>query len=424
MATLRLAFDESSVRTIDANGWLHVSSSNISKATVNPYYGSEIPGYEALGLDPSKVYRMLRDPVELERGAPSFERLPIISTHVPLSVDSLDKELIVGNIGSNVVFDSPYLKADLCFIDATAIAGIDTKQVCELSCCYQYTPVMEAGLFDGQPYDGRMTEIRGNHLALVEKGRAGPDVLVADKEIEMKYTKFGKLLFATLGGMSAALAADAALPALVHNVTLKTFDPKALAPKVLAMDATLDAAKLTLVFDAMADGEDDPKAKEPDEPPAKDSTASQLRAMLKAAGVDDEVITKAVALLGDAPAADENPDDDKEPKMDKKAMDAAIAANTVQLRAETRDANQAREDVREVVGNVLAMDTAPEIYGFALDHLKVDREGVEGTKALRALFNASKPKAQIDTGALHVAMDASGLEALVGKAAMSRVKRG
>ena len=35
-----------SMRSKDANGFLHVASSNISKEVVNPYYGREIPGWE------------------------------------------------------------------------------------------------------------------------------------------------------------------------------------------------------------------------------------------------------------------------------------------------------------------------------------------------------------------------------------------
>ena len=70
---MKLAFDRSA-RRIDADGRLHVDRFHISKATVNPYYGKEIPGYEALGLQPDKVYRLLRDPVELERAAPTFAR--------------------------------------------------------------------------------------------------------------------------------------------------------------------------------------------------------------------------------------------------------------------------------------------------------------------------------------------------------------
>ena len=62
-----LAFDTSSSRQVDENGYLHVSASHITKATVNPYYGYEIPGNEELGLDPEKIYYGLRDPDELKK---------------------------------------------------------------------------------------------------------------------------------------------------------------------------------------------------------------------------------------------------------------------------------------------------------------------------------------------------------------------
>jgi hypothetical protein len=66
-----------------------------------------------------------------------------------------------------------------------------------------------------------------------------------------------------------------------------------------------------------------------------------------------------------------------------------------EFKAELRAADEARRAVRNVVGDVLAQDSAADIYGFALDQMKVDRAGVEGVPALRALFNlaqqASKP---------------------------------
>ena len=40
-----LALDAASKRHKDVNGFLHVDASNISKETVNPYYGREIPGW-------------------------------------------------------------------------------------------------------------------------------------------------------------------------------------------------------------------------------------------------------------------------------------------------------------------------------------------------------------------------------------------
>src|SRR5689334_10910589 len=43
------AFDAASVRSYDEDGHLHVKDARISKATVNPYWGSEIPDAEQLG---------------------------------------------------------------------------------------------------------------------------------------------------------------------------------------------------------------------------------------------------------------------------------------------------------------------------------------------------------------------------------------
>jgi len=186
MAILKLAFDRSA-RRIDVDGRLHVDRSHISKSNISPYYGSEVPGFDVLGLEPEKVYRLLRDPVELERAAPTFARLPILSKHVPTTVDDPQTELVVGAIGSNVIFEAPYLDADLCVWDAAAIAGIETEKIRELSCAYRYVPVMEAGEYEGQPYDGKMTEIQANHLALVPSGRAGADVMVADSTEELQW---------------------------------------------------------------------------------------------------------------------------------------------------------------------------------------------------------------------------------------------
>lgn len=403
MPILRLAFDRTA-RRIDADGRLHVDRSHISKATVNPYYGREIPGYEALGLQPDTVYRLFRDPVELERGAATFARLPILSEHVPVTVETPRPDLVVGAIGSDVTFAAPYLDADLCVWDSAAIAGIETDKVRELSCAYRYVPVMEPGEFEGQPYDGRMTEIQGNHLALVEVGRAGSDVVVADrnpfnfKETAMKMSKLGKALFAALCAASPVLAADSALPALVGNANRKTFKPEDVKAKLLALDASLDSNKLDAVLDAILDVEQDPKPVETPAAAADESPADKLRALL-AGKVDDATMEAACGLLA-TPAADE-----AEPGMKKEEVAAAMDG----LRKELREAEEARRDVRPIVGDVMGMDSAADVYGFALDHMKVDRAGVEGAPALRALFKVAA--AHKVASPVHVAQDSAGLAA-------------
>lgn len=387
MAIIKLALDRSA-RRIDADGRLHVDRSHISKAMVSPYYGQEIPGYEALGLQADKVYKLLRDPVELERGAHTFARLPILSEHVPVTVDDHKPDLVVGAIGSDVSFNDPYLDADTTIWQAEAIAGIESGDIREFSCAYRYVPDMTPGEYKGEPYDGRMTEIQGNHLALVEVGRAGSDVVVADnnpfikESAIMKMTKLGKALFLALSAASPVLAADSALPALVGSASRKDFKKDAVRTKLLALDSDLEPEKVDGVLDAILDIGEDPT---PVETPAAivETPADTVRKLL-AGKVDDTIIDQIIALFNPAPAQDE--DDDSMKKDD-------VIAAMDGLRTQLRDAEEAKRDVREVVGDVIGMDSAEAVYGFALDHMKVDREGVEGAKALRALFKVASSHA-------------------------------
>jgi hypothetical protein len=242
---------DASARSYDANGRLHISKTHITKATVNPYFGMEIPNSAALGLDPQRIYYMLRSPEELAKAAPTFERIQILIKHKPILNTDPPKMITVGTTGSDISFESPYLDADVCLWDETAIAGIETKTLHEWSCAYRYVAVMTAGIFEGQRYDGIMTDIQADHLAIVEDGRAGSDVIAADQEIKImpKPTKLGTALIATLGGMSAKLALDSALPTLVGQAVKKTFNKADVSAKLIAMDADLKPAAITAVLD-------------------------------------------------------------------------------------------------------------------------------------------------------------------------------
>ena len=176
----RIAFDKKSVRSFDQDGRMRVAVTPISKANVCPYLGREIPGCEELGLDHDKQYRLYRDPEELAKAAPTFNNLPILSRHVPVTAEKPMKDLVIGATGTDAAFDAPYLTNALMFWDAEAIQAIESDKQRELSCAYHYVPDMTPGVFEGQPYDGVMRAIRGNHVALVIEGRAGPDVIVAD----------------------------------------------------------------------------------------------------------------------------------------------------------------------------------------------------------------------------------------------------
>jgi hypothetical protein len=406
-------------RRYDADGRLHILRTPISKATVNPYYGREIPNSEQLGLEPERIYQMLRDPGELAKAAPSFARNQLMFVHTAVSAEDPKQEQIAGTVGSDVEFLAPYLIADLCVWDEEAIAGIETDTVRELSSSYRYRADMTPGMYEGQRYDGVMRDIEGNHVALVKSGRAGSDVKAADSKLEINMeTKFGKALYAILCAASPKLASDAALRPLVIGLTRKQCDLRALEPKLLAMDAALRTKETFAAMDAAKDAEAEEETaeekKEREEKAAKDKKAKDCEAADKKAAdkkaKDAEEHPKG-CMCGDCKSARDAEPESKEDKderekkdaKDKKAKDEedkkkaedSMKHAMDEFKAELREAAAAAAAVRSVVGDVLAQDSAEGIYTFALDQMKVDHKDVSGTPALRALFNlaqqASKP---------------------------------
>jgi uncharacterized protein len=175
-----MAFDRGAgMRSKDINGRLHVRDCRISKANVCPYMGKEIPNSKALGLDETRIYDLYRDAQHLEAAVPGFEGIPLMITHVSSTAGDVNKDKIVGAV-HNVRWQKPYVIADLTVWDQEGIDAIESEKQRELSPGYNYKPVMTNGVLDGKPYDGSMTDIVPNHLALVDVGRTGPDVMVSD----------------------------------------------------------------------------------------------------------------------------------------------------------------------------------------------------------------------------------------------------
>lgn len=182
-----------SMRTKDDNGFLHVAMTPISKATVNPYLGKEIPFGNEHGFEDEKIYYALRPADELEKAAKTFNGLPLLLEHHEINAENPAKEWVVGSVGTDAIFESPYLKNSLTVTDAQAIGYIEDGQAAEISCCYSYEPDFTSGEFtevDGSKvhYDLIMRNIKGNHVALVPEGRAGHDVKVADSMDAVKYS--------------------------------------------------------------------------------------------------------------------------------------------------------------------------------------------------------------------------------------------
>ncbi|HCM5779518.1 TPA: DUF2213 domain-containing protein [Klebsiella quasipneumoniae] len=340
--TESLAFDRASVRTIDANGRLQISRTNISKANVNAYYGREIPGSEELGLEPNKLYRLWRHPDELRKAAKTFNNIPVLSKHIPDFPTDPPNEFRVGVTHSNAEFDGTYLTVGMSIWDNSAIAGIESGEQRELSASYKYVADMTPGVTpDGEPYDGVMRDIFGNHEALVPDGRAGPDVLVADSlppELNHMRKHKAEAIRATLKPL---LAQDADLEAEVRKA-------------LLALD---EAEKKDEEEDKTADDEDD------DEKDKKKTADDE--------GDEEDKDKKKTA---------EDEDDEEDDKVSKTAMDSAIrlAADSATKKAAEnfRKIREAEQVVRPLIGDVVAMDSAEDVYRTALEQSGVDISGV------------------------------------------------
>lgn len=329
-----LAFDRASVRTIDANGRLQISRTNISKANVSAYYGREIPRSKELGLEPDKLYRLWRHPDELRKAAKTFNNIPVLSKHIPDFPTDPPNEFRVGVTHSNAEFDGTYLTVGMSIWDNSAIAGIESGEQRELSASYKYVADMTPGVTpDGEPYDGVMRDIFGNHEALVPDGRAGPDVLVA----------------------------DSLPPELNHMRKHKVAAIRATLKPLLAQDADLEAEvrKALLALDE-AEKEDEKENK-----PAEDEGGD---------GEEDGEEDK------DKKKTAEDEGDEEDDKVSRTAMDSAIrlAADSATKKAAEnfRKIREAELVVRPLIGDVVAMDSAEDVYRTALEQSGVDISGV------------------------------------------------
>lgn len=183
-----LAIDRGSVRTVDDNGFLHVKISPLTRVQVAPYYGKEIPGWQSLGLEANKIYKGYRPESELQKAKTlnSVNGIPIQLRHHPDFADSPAKETRIGATGTDAKFTYPFLMNSLHFFDKKAKELIESDALRELSLAYRYKPDFTPGKApNGQDYDFVMRDISGNHLALVEQGRAGHQVLVYDSKQEI-----------------------------------------------------------------------------------------------------------------------------------------------------------------------------------------------------------------------------------------------
>lgn len=108
----------------------------------------------------------------------SFAGKAITLEHPPVLLDSANtKDYQVGFSGTEVVYDNGFVRAVMTITDKDAIERIMRGDAKEVSAGYRVSYEATPGVTDsGENYDGIQTEISGNHIAVVRRGRAGPQV--------------------------------------------------------------------------------------------------------------------------------------------------------------------------------------------------------------------------------------------------------
>lgn len=118
------------------------------------------------------------DEVASPESLASFAGKAITLEHPPVLLDSANtRDYQIGFSGTEVVYDNGFVRAVMTITDEEPIKKIMRGDVKEVSAGYrvQYDPTPGV-TNNGENYDGIQRMISGNHIAVVRRGRAGPQV--------------------------------------------------------------------------------------------------------------------------------------------------------------------------------------------------------------------------------------------------------
>lgn len=427
-----LAFDRQTARSFDADGRMRVKNCILSTAEINPYRGEEIPGYERLGLKPHVVYELYRDPEELKRAAPTFEGVPLMIKHIAQTAAEPRKEYIGGSI-HNVRFEGKYLRGDLLVWDGHAIDLIQADILPDLSCSYRYDPVMEPGNVNGSKFDGVMRNIQGNHVALVDDGRAS-NAHVADAAFRKPQSPDPSMQGensmplenqapgggvapgspegeqneqANMQSIGAALKQIAVILQDIHGKVGGAAPVEAAAAPAAGVDNEHEARP---ALDNEHEGEEDRAKDFTLEKGVQESRAAE-DSELKSEGGE---ITKVPGPDQEGtPARGANTPEPVVGAMDAKSVRTQIDAAVAAERKRAQAVNDAKREVAHVLGDV-AMDSAEDIYTEALAQSGIDTSQIpagtarmawQAYRQVQAVANGAMPRGV--NGAAH-AMDSAG----------------
>ena len=145
----------------------------------------KVPGFATrIGVFPyqdgtGQVRRELRHPDDVfaPESLVTLKNAPVTNEHPPEMVTPENYDTYaVGYTTDRVEVNRDLVETDLIIAEADAIKAVEDGGKRELSSGYLADLIEEEGSYNGVQYNYRQKNIRYNHVALVDRGRAGPEV--------------------------------------------------------------------------------------------------------------------------------------------------------------------------------------------------------------------------------------------------------
>ncbi len=159
-----------------ADGYL-VAEAKAVRTGIQLYLGDEV------GKPEMQIVRVYRPAEEVfsDASLQSFTHAPVTDDHPKDAVTSANwKDLAVGEVSTAAKKDGEWVWLPLILKDAAAISKVEGHKR-ELSAGYTCELVWGDGVTpDGEAYDAKQTNIKINHLAIVDRARAGSQARIGD----------------------------------------------------------------------------------------------------------------------------------------------------------------------------------------------------------------------------------------------------
>ena len=332
---------------LESNGWLRASAA-LTRTGVFSYRNED-----------GSLRRELRPPQEVFRAdlMPLYAGLPLTVGHPDVFLDAVSTRAHqVGSI-SSPRREADKLVADLLITDLAAIEQVQ-RGVRQISVGYEAELDPTPGVWMGQPYDAVQRRITPTHIAIVDRGRAGPDCAIRldqgdtmlDLEIDGNSVTMSPEMFSAV---LTALGMDPANPPQTLELCYGPQDPGATMDKAPAAPAPAAKADSMDALQARLDSLQAQLAAKPDESRIRESVRNRIKleSVAEAHGVrfdsamSDDLLRAAVVKQLEG--------------VDVSAKSSAYIEARYDTAIEARSASD--EQVRQVAKSTTAPDTAKRI---------------------------------------------------------------